>query len=103
MGPGDLARRCIAYGVDMGPLCNEAATTLSMYYSDSPMWSRFLRMPKWDKVETLLGAYSRIHNSVEMPDGSDVERALWGVAHETAIFHRNVLYHNDSKEIYDEG
>ena len=91
-GPGNLARRVIAAGADLNAMCREAAGALRPMYEGTMAWERLTRMPQWERVEVLLRVYECLHWSVEIPSGlSDVDRALWAIAHEMGNFHKNVL------------
>ena len=102
-GPMDYTRRVMAYGLDVGELCREAVRAYEPYYRDTDMWGRLLTLPKWERVEVLISLYGCLHFTAKVPDGEPLDRALWVVAHETSLFHKNVLYYNDSKETDDEG
>lgn len=99
----ELTRRVMAYGLDVGELCRVAVRTYEPVYRDTDMWWRLLTLPKWERVEVLISLYGCLHFTAKVPDGKPLDRALWTVAHETSLFHQNVLYYNDSKETDDEG
>lgn len=92
--PGDLARRAMAYGLEVGPLCKETVERYEQFIRAKGMWTRLTKMPPWDRVELLLKLYECDHWKVEMPDGDRVERALWYVEREANCFHKNVLERN---------
>lgn len=90
-GPGDRAERMLAYGLELGPPCKEAVERYGKLIKGRGLWNRLTRMPQWERVELLLGLYECAHWKVELPEGDEVERALWYVAREMNCFHKNVL------------
>lgn len=89
-GPGDRARRVIAYGLDLDGMCKDALGQYEDAIKANGLWFRFLKMSQWEKVELLLGLFERSHWKVEVPDGDSVDRALWYAAREMNCFHKNV-------------
>ena len=90
-GPGDRARRVIAYGLDLDGMCKDVLGQYEDTIKANGLWSRFLKMPQWEKVELLLGLFERSHWKVDVPEGTRSEHALWYVAREMSCFHKNVL------------
>lgn len=97
-GPGDRARRVIAYGLDLDGMCRDAMEGCQGLIRSKGFWFAVVSMPRWEKVELLLGLFERKHWKVEVPDGGPVETALWYVAREMNCFHKNVLEREDERE-----
>lgn len=84
--PGDRAMRLMVAGVDIKPIVRDAVSESRPLLERKGLWDRACRMSRWRQVELYLGLYERTHFKADVPGSSRVDRALWYVAREMALF-----------------